>query len=93
MANTRVNIYSEKGTLVGYFLEPQIDAFGQGEYEIRGQFHDLSARLTTKLEFNPQSAPYIADLSMVENLPHRRLKQVYIQSGRQPVKMTGVGEI
>jgi hypothetical protein len=95
MGNIKVHIYDEKGTLVGYFQDPKIEAFGQGEYEICGCFYDLSARLTAKLAFNPQALPYLADLSNVQDvhkLPHRKLKQVYVQSGRQPVRMTGQGE-
>lgn len=92
MAKNKVNILSGTGNLIGYFVDPQIQCFPQGEYEISGHFFDANGELATKVDFNPQARPYLADLASVDKMKHTRLKNVYVQRGRQPIRMTGCGE-
>jgi hypothetical protein len=91
MSNVKVNIYTPAGLYVGYFLNPKVDAFPDADYEISGQFFDENGKLVSKMEFNPQALPYVADVSEVQGLAHRKLGNVYLQRGRQPVRMTGSG--
>jgi hypothetical protein len=91
MSDVKIHIYTPTKQYVGYFLNPTIDQFPEGEYEISGRFFDENNTAATKLEFNPQSLPYTAELSESKGLAHAKLINVYIQRGRQPVRMTGVG--
>jgi hypothetical protein len=84
----KVNIYTPAGKHVGYFQDPKIETFRDGDYEISGAFHAPSGELTTKVEFNPQALPYSADLGEAGK-DHKKLKNVYVQRGRQPVLMSG----
>jgi hypothetical protein len=86
---SKIKIYKTNGALAGYFVDPNIDQFGQNEYEIIGQFFDDKDQLTTKIDFNCEALPYLADLSEAASPPHKHLKNVYVQRGRQPVRMTG----
>ncbi len=88
MADIKVNIYSPSGKRVGYFLNPTIQAFPEGDYEISGDFFDERGVAVTKLEFNPQALPYSADLSEVPGAAHEKLSRVYVQKGRPPFKMS-----
>jgi hypothetical protein len=92
MSKVKVNVYNPAGVLIGYFADPQIHTFAQGEYEISGHFFDGAGQVLTKIDFNPEAVPYMVDLSPLESAKHKRLKNVYVQRGRQPVKMTGCGE-
>jgi hypothetical protein len=93
MMETKVNIYNEQGVLVGFFVKPQIEQFDYDEYQIEGAFYAENGQLSHQLAFNPEAVPYVADLSTVEGLHHKRLTNVYVQRGRQPIKMRGVGQI
>lgn len=84
----KVNIYTPAGKHVGYFLDPQIEAFPDGDYEISGKFFQEGDEPTVKLEFNPEAMPYSADLSET-GLSTKKLVNVYVQRGRQPVLMSG----
>jgi hypothetical protein len=92
MSKTKINVFTASGVLLGYFVDPQVEAFAQGDYEISGCFYDANGQVVGKVEFNPQSVPYFADLSLLDKAKHKRLKNVYVQRGRQPVKMSGCGE-
>lgn len=94
MANSKLNIYSASGTLIGYFTnaDVKIDCFGESEYELTGGFFDAIGQTPLKIDFNPEALPYTADLSEISGLRHRRLRSVYVQRGRQPIKLTGFGE-
>lgn len=89
--NVKVKIYNSNGQDVGYFLNPAISSFPDGDYEISGEFFGPAGDLIQKLEFNPQSLPYNADASAVGKIAHKKLYNVYVQRGRQPVKMTANG--
>jgi hypothetical protein len=89
MANSKVSVFKTNGQLFGYFLEPQVISYQQGEYEIRGKFFLPDDQPAKKLEFNPQVLPYQADLSELPNAQHKKIQLVYVQRGRQPVIMTG----
>lgn len=91
MSDVKVNIYTPTGQHVGYFLNPEIESFPDGDYEIVGRFFDEAGAAAGKMEFNPQVLPYIADLSDVKGLQHKKLTNVYLQRGRQPVRMSGSG--
>ncbi len=86
--NVKLKVYNQAGEDVGYFLNPTVSSFPDGDYEISGEFYAPGGELIKKLEFNPQSLPYNADASAVSNISHKRLYGVYVQRGRQPVKMT-----
>jgi len=90
MADPKVKIFKSNGELIGYFEEPQIRTYSQGEYEISGQFFLQSGDLATKLDFNPQALPYVAELVGLPDIPHKKLGFVYVQSGRQPVRFSAV---
>lgn len=91
MSEVKVVIYSPQGQPVGYFLNPSIAKYPEGEYELEGRFYDSANQLAMKIDLNPQAIPYSADLSTVKDVPFTHLKNVYVQRGRQPVKMTGIG--
>lgn len=91
MSDVKVNIYTQDGQHVGYFLNPKVDAFPDDDYEIIGHFFDGTGTLAGKMDFNPQVLPYIADLTDVENAAHKKLERVFLQRGRQPIRMTGTG--
>jgi len=76
---------------LGYFREPKISQFGNDEYEVHGVFYDPEGALTEKLEFNPQSLPYWAEIKDAAGAKHSQLTNVYIQRGRQPMTVTGLG--
>ncbi len=86
-----VNIYKKNGSLVGYFRQPKISQFGEDEYEIHGVFHDAAGSLVNKLEFNPQSTPYWAEIKDISGIKHPQLTNVYVQRGRQPITMSALG--
>jgi hypothetical protein len=90
MADPKVKIFKSNGELIGYFEEPKIETYSQGEYEISGQFFLQNGELAPKLEFNPQALPYVAELLGVPDVPHKKLGFVYVQSGRQPIRFSGV---
>src|SRR5277367_4905493 len=90
MADAKVKIFKSSGELIGYFEEPKIQAYSQGEYEISGQFFLQNGELATKLEFNPQALPYVAEMVNVPNVAHKKLGFVYVQSGRQPIRFSAV---
>ena len=89
MTEARVNIYTPQGQFVGYFVNPIVKEFPEGDYEIKGEFFDSDGSRVAKLEFNPQVLPYTADLKEIPNLANERIYRVYVQRGRQPVTMTG----
>lgn len=92
MSDVKVNIYTPTGQHIGYFLNPTVEAFAGTDYEIVGRFYDEKGQATVKLDFNPEVLPYVADLSDVKGVKHKKLSKVYLQRGRQPVRMTGSGE-
>lgn len=91
MSDVKVKVYTPGGQYVGYFLNPSIEQFPEGEYEVSGKFFDDAGVAIIKLDFNPQSVPYAADMSELSGVPHKRLTNVYVQRGRQPVRMSGLG--
>lgn len=89
MSDVKVNIYTQAGVHVGYFVNPKVQAFPEGDYELSGEFFDALGERIARLDMNPQAIPYTADISTVSGLAHKSLGNVYVQRGRQPVKMTG----
>ena len=89
MSDVKVNVYTVVGTHVGYFLNPVVQTFPEGDYELSGHFYDTDGEPVPKLDFNPQSLPYVADLSALSGLAHSKIENVYVQRGRQPVRMSG----
>lgn len=87
----KVNIYKKNGALLGYFREPRISQFGNDEYEVHGVFYDAEGAILEKLEFNPQSLPYWAEIKDAPDIKHINLTNVFIQRGRQPITITGLG--
>lgn len=84
----KVNVYTPKSVLVGYFVDPKIESFPDGDYQISGEFHTPDGEKASKVEFNPQALPYHADLSEA-NLAHKKVSRLYVHRGRQPVVMAG----
>ena len=41
MADVKVNVYTPAGRHVGYFLNPAIKSFPDGDYELNGEFYDV----------------------------------------------------
>jgi len=93
MSDVKVNVYTTVGAHVGYFLNPNVQAFPEGDYELSGEFFDTDGTRIQKLDFNPQALPYVADLSSVNGVTHTKIEKVYVQRGRQPVRMTGSANI
>ncbi len=91
MSEGRISIYRTNGALIGYFRNPQVHEFSQGEYEIKGMFYGADGSLPTKLEFNPQVSPYWATLESMPNVKHQQLTNIYVQRGRQPVTISALG--
>ncbi|MDZ4832977.1 MAG: hypothetical protein SGJ27_04175 [Candidatus Melainabacteria bacterium] len=89
MSDVKVNVYTPTGSVVGYFLNPSVQAFPEGDYEVSGEFFDADGERIQKLDFNPQAFPYTADLSDHPGAAHRKIENVYVQRGRQPVRMSG----
>jgi hypothetical protein len=90
MADVKVNVYTPAGRHVGYFLNPAIKSFPEGDYELNGEFYDVEGSKVLKLEFNPQTLPYSCDVSAL-SAAHKKLQSCYVQRGRQPVMMSGRG--
>jgi hypothetical protein len=86
MTEKKVNIYTPAGNHVGYFVNPQVECLGENDFEIKGEFFDNQGVRVLKLDFNPESLPYSADLAQSAQ---GQLKKVYVQRGRQPIVMTG----
>lgn len=91
MSDTKVKIYTPANQYVGYFLNPVLEEYPENEYDISGQFYNDNGEVIERLEFNPESLPYNADLSELSGAKHSRMVRVYIQRGRQPVRMSGLG--
>ncbi|MDR3616265.1 MAG: hypothetical protein P4L53_22080 [Candidatus Obscuribacterales bacterium] len=91
MAETTVKIFTPARNYVGYFVNPKIDSFPDGEYEIEGRFFDAAGDVVGKIEYNPECLPYVAELDGIKEVKHTRLTNVYIQRGRNPIRMTGKG--
>jgi hypothetical protein len=89
MSEVKVNIYTPAGKHVGFFVNPKVKHYPEGDYDLKGEFFDSDGSRVMKLDFNPQALPYTADLSEVENIPDKKIFRVYVQRGRQPVHMTG----
>jgi hypothetical protein len=89
MTNAKVKIFKKNGELLGYFQDPEIKAFAQGEYEICGQFLLSDGKPAQKLDFNPQALPYTADLCDLPNAADKTLSLVYVQHARQPISFWG----
>jgi hypothetical protein len=88
----RIVIHAPNGKEVGYFLDAEIEAFPQGDYQITGKFYGDKDELASRLTFNPEAVPYSADLSSASNATHKKLKNVYVQRARQPIVMSGSGD-
>jgi len=91
MTDGIVNIYKKNGSLLGYFKDPKISQFGADEYEIAGVFHNAEGSLVNKMDFNPQSLPYWGEIKNITGINHSQLTNVYIQRGRQPIVVSGLG--
>jgi hypothetical protein len=91
MVEGRINIYRKNGSLLGYFRDPKISLYGNDEYEVKGIFHDAEGSLVERLDFNPQSVPYWAEIKDIPGSKHNQLTNVYVQSGRQPMTISGLG--
>ena len=89
MSDVKVNIYPPAGHHVGFFKNPTVKQFNEGDYELQGEFFDSDGTRVTKLDFNPQALPYTADLSEVDNVPDKKIYRVFVQKGRQPIHMSG----
>jgi len=89
MSETRVNVYTGQGAHVGYFVNPVVKQFPEGEYQLQGVFYDSQGEKVVKMDINPEILPYEADLKEVQGAAHERIGRVYVQRGRQPVMMTG----
>jgi hypothetical protein len=86
----KVSVLKPNGETLGYFVDPKIEKFQEGEYEIIGQFFYEDGTAAERLEFNPQALPYHFDLSQIDGIEHQKLGLGYVQKGRQPVKMSAV---
>lgn len=91
MVEGRVNIYKKNGSLVGYFRNPTINKYCDDEYEVTGVFYDPEGHLVERVEFNPQALPYWAEVKDMSGVQHHQLTNVYIQKGRQPIAISGLG--
>ncbi len=89
MSESIVRMYTPAGKVVGYFKDPVVDMSPEHYYEIAGEFFVEGGEHPEKVEFNPQMLPYVADISAVKKCPHGTLQGVYVQRGRQPVRVTG----
>lgn len=96
MADVKVNVYTPAGKNVGYFINPEVKVYPAGDYEITGDFFEPTGEKPTRIDFNPEAMPYTADLSDYCNnnpkVSHKKLSSVYVQSGRQPITMSGQGK-
>jgi hypothetical protein len=92
MADVVVSVYTTSGVKVGHFKNPLIELFTDDHYSLTGNFYDPDGVLSDRIEFNPQILPYMADLSELSEYRHKKVSRVYVQRGRQPVSMTGIGE-
>jgi hypothetical protein len=91
MADVKINLYTPAGKHVGWFVNPVIKSFPEGDYELQGTFFDSEGEAVVKLEFNPQVLPYNCDISPL-SANHKKLTSCYVQRGRQPVLMSGRGQ-
>jgi len=93
MAEVKVEIRTANGQPVGSFKDPLIEMLPEHHYFITGKFYEPDGKAAERLDFNPQVLPYVADISAVSQCNHKKLVGVYVQRGRQPVRMTGTCEL
>lgn len=95
MSDLKVNVYTPAGNHVGYFLNPEIEAFPENDFEIRGEFFRPDGTKVSKVDVNPEALPYYADLAEINagsnTAGKSKLVNLYVQRGRQPVLMSGSG--
>jgi hypothetical protein len=91
MSEQKITIYKYNGSLLGYFDQAEIKKFGQDEYGIQGTFFSPDGSVPEKIEFNPQSLPCSGIVEKDCGMDHKKLTNVYIQRGRQPVSITAIG--
>lgn len=87
--STIVKVFTPAGKHVGQFEAPSVDMDPEHFYEVWGYFTDADGRPFEKVEFNPQVLPYVVDISPITKCNHKTLHEVYIQRGRQPIRLTG----
>lgn len=92
MAEVVVEIRTPNGQKVGLFKSPTVEMLPAHHYFITGRFFEPDGTAAARVEFNPQVLPYEADISAVTRCEHKKLVGVYVQKGRQPVRMVGVCE-
>lgn len=92
MAEVKVEIRTPQGVSVGTFKNPLIEMLPEHHYFITGKFFEPDGNAAERVEFNPQVLPYVADISGISKCKHTKLVSIYVQRGRQPVRMTGTCE-
>lgn len=91
MSEVKLKVVNSQGDVVGYFVNFQIEQLTSMDYEIKGDFVDADQIAKPRIDFNPESLPYFADLGPAANFTHKRLGSGYVQRGRQPVVMSFQG--
>jgi len=89
MSEPTIKIFSPSKQYIGYFVNPKVEFFPDQEYDFEGNFLDANGKPVEKLEYNPESLPYTAELDGMANIKDKHLHQVYIQRSRPPIKMSG----
>ena len=88
-----VEILTHAGQKVGSFRNAKLEMLPDHHYCITGIFYEPDGTAAERVEFNPQSLPYRADIAQVSQCGHKTLVDVYVQRGRQPVGMTGICDL
>jgi len=91
MSELILRVHTSHGVELGYFADPKVELITNDHYEIEGTFLEPGGQPALRVEFNPQVLPYVITVAKPGSLKHNSIKQVYVQRGRQPVVMTGVG--
>jgi len=90
MGDVKARVSSLHGQTIGYFINPKVEILCEKDCEISGIFVDEQGQPYDRIEFNPEVVPYVVDLSAMSLSGLPSLNKVYVQRGRQPVRMTGI---
>lgn len=90
MGDVKARVSTSQGQTIGYFHNPKVELLCERDFQISGDFRDEHGKRFDKIEFNPEVVPYMVDLSEMSLMNLKSLVKVYVQRGRQPIRMTGV---
>lgn len=90
MSEEKVLVKTYAGSIVGYFLNPTIREVAVDHFQIIGSFFESDGSKNDRIPYNPEALPYSIEFQSKPDCKGMKLVQVYVDRGRQPVKMHGI---